>query len=306
SVQRHFQGRLINCMSNAQETYYFSPDSTLIRTSIDFFPKLPESHGLHVYTNAEVGLWFGEFMHPDWDMFQSGHEWGAYHAAARAVSGGPIYVSDKPGVHDAAVLARLVCSDGSVLRCDLPGRPTLDVLFSDPTRDDVLFKVWNRVGDAGVVGVFNARVGSNAEPGPELSGETGPDDVPGLTAASFACFRYGSQTLERIAPGERRRVVLGERGYEIFTFVPIERDFAAIGLGGMLNASGAVRGVTWSDERTVTVALADGGVFVAYAGRRPVSALVAGVAIDFDYGEQSAALRVELPRRGRCDVTLQF
>ena len=27
-------------------------------------------------TNAMVGMWFGQFVHPDWDMFQSGHAMG--------------------------------------------------------------------------------------------------------------------------------------------------------------------------------------------------------------------------------------
>ncbi|MGD1084853.1 MAG: Sip1-related alpha-galactosidase, partial [Verrucomicrobiota bacterium] len=45
SVAKHFQGRLINCMANSMETYYESPRSTLMRTSIDFWPDKPESHG---------------------------------------------------------------------------------------------------------------------------------------------------------------------------------------------------------------------------------------------------------------------
>jgi raffinose synthase len=306
SVQKHFSGRLINCMSNAQETFYASPESTLLRTSIDFFPALLASHGAHLYANAQVGLWFGEFMQPDWDMFQSGHAWGAYHAAGRAVSGGPVYVSDKPGVHDADVLKRLVCSDGSVLRCDHPGRPTLDTLFFDPTRDDVLLKIWNRAGDAGVVGVFNARVGADGAPGPELSGEAGPEDVPGLLGAAFAGWRHSAQTLERYAPTDRRTLVLGERGYEVFSFVPIERDFAAVGLAQLLNAHGAVRAVAWSDEHSVTVTLADGGVFVAYSAKRPVGVEVIGALVAFDYDAATCALRVTLPLRGTFDVTVRF
>ncbi|KAG0482086.1 hypothetical protein HPP92_010170 [Vanilla planifolia] len=57
-----------------------------------------------------------------------------YHAAARAVGGGPIYVSDKPGNHDFDLLRKLVLPDGSVLRAMLPGRPTRDSLFNDPAR----------------------------------------------------------------------------------------------------------------------------------------------------------------------------
>jgi raffinose synthase len=306
SVTKHFGGTLINCMSNAQETFYASPDSTLLRTSMDFLPNRPESHGAHLYANAQVGLWFGEFMVPDWDMFQSSHAWGAYHAAGRAVSGGPVYVSDKPEAHDAEVVARLVCSDGSVLRCDAPGRPTLDVLFSDPTREDVLLKIWNRVGAAGVVGVFNARAGRADAPCPVLSGDVGPDDVVGIKGDAFASFRHSTQTLERVAMHERKRLSLGERAYEIFSFVPIEHDFAAIGLGNMLNAHGAVRSLAWDGERAVTVTLADGGALVAYSARRPRAVEASGNKADFEYEAKTGALRVSMPLRGRTDVTIRF
>lgn len=43
--------------------------------------------------------------------------------------------SDKPGEHDFEVLKKLVLPDGSVLRAQLPGRPTRDCLFADPARD---------------------------------------------------------------------------------------------------------------------------------------------------------------------------
>ena len=54
---------------------------------------------------------------------------------ARAVSGGAVYISDRPGQHDFDLLRRLVLPDGSVLRGSLPGRPTRDSLFVDPLRN---------------------------------------------------------------------------------------------------------------------------------------------------------------------------
>ena len=51
------------------------------------------------------------------------------------VSGGPVYVSDRPGKHDMDLLKRMVLPDGSVLLCAGPGRPTLDCLFADCMRD---------------------------------------------------------------------------------------------------------------------------------------------------------------------------
>ena len=43
--------------------------------------------------------------------------------------------SDKPGNHNFELLKKLVLPDGSVLRAQLPGRPTRDCLFADPARD---------------------------------------------------------------------------------------------------------------------------------------------------------------------------
>jgi len=68
-------------------------------------------------------------------MFHSKHPKAALHAAARAVSGAAVYVSDLPGAHDFALLRRMVLPDGSVLRARLPGRPTRDALFADVLRD---------------------------------------------------------------------------------------------------------------------------------------------------------------------------
>ena len=68
-------------------------------------------------------------------MFHSRHAAGLLHASARALSGGPVYVSDAPGAHDFELLQRVVLSDGRVLRAQLPARPTRDCLFSSPLHD---------------------------------------------------------------------------------------------------------------------------------------------------------------------------
>jgi len=291
SVATHFGGRLINCMSNAQETFYASEQSTLLRTSIDFFPERPETHGAHLYTNAQVALWFGEFMHPDWDMFQSGPRWGAFHAARRALSGGPVYVSDRPGEHDFGVLRRLVCTDGSVLRCDLLGRPTLDTLCVDPTREPVLLKIWNRNGKSGIVGVFHA-ASEPSEQAPNLSGTVGPGDVPGLGGCGFAAYAHGARSLGVFRAGDRRPITLGPREFEIFTFVPIERGFAAIGLADKYNSAGALRRVESRDAGTCEIVIRDAGEFFAYSEACPRRVDQAGVTIEFEYAAPTCALRI--------------
>src|ERR1017187_1795212 len=215
SVATHFGGRLINCMANAMETYYCSPRSTLVRTSIDFWPRRPESHGQHLYCNAQVGLWFGEFMQPDWDMFQSAHAMGSFHAAGRAVSGGAVYVSDATEAHDFALLRQLVLADGTILRADSVGRPTRDCLFADVTRDPVLLKIFNYSRDCAMIGVFNANYHRNEADRKTLEGTVSPSDAPDLEGEEFAAFAHQDNRVWRCKRAGREPVKLAEGKWEI-------------------------------------------------------------------------------------------
>lgn len=101
-------------------------------------------------------------------MFQTssqqpgGKGWEAFHAAARCISGGPVYITDVPSEHDVALLAQVtgVSPRGGkavVFRPSVLGR-SLDVYaaYDDPS---ALLKVGAYHGRAvqgtGIVGVFN-------------------------------------------------------------------------------------------------------------------------------------------------------
>ena len=93
---------------------------------------------------AYNSLWIGQFIYPDWDMFQTTHPAAYFHAASRAISGGPIYVSDKPGEHDFALLKQIVFPNGAIPRCANFALPTRDCLFLDPVHDGMtILKIWN-------------------------------------------------------------------------------------------------------------------------------------------------------------------
>ncbi|HEY3376745.1 MAG TPA: Sip1-related alpha-galactosidase, partial [Armatimonadota bacterium] len=190
SVQTQLLGEVINCMSCSTDMLYSALNSTVTRSSTDFMPRKPETQGLHVYTNALASYWMGEFVHPDWDMFQSAHPAGAFHAAARAISGGPVYVSDKPDAHDFALLRKLVLSDGTVLRAQEPGRLTRDCLLHDPTQEDLLLKIFTRNRYGGVVGAFNAQHHAAADAQRSLPGVVRPSDVEGLVGEDFIVYAH--------------------------------------------------------------------------------------------------------------------
>ena len=107
SVAHSFDGsRCINCMAHSSENLYSYRTTSMLRAADDFYPAEPQSHPVHLTQVAYNSVFLGEICHTDWDMFQSHHAAAPMHAAARAVGGCPIYVSDKPGQHDADLLRR--------------------------------------------------------------------------------------------------------------------------------------------------------------------------------------------------------
>jgi len=72
-----------------------------VRNSEDFFPDEPASHPWHIFCNAHTNVLTHDLnVLPDCNMFQTNRQYSAFHAAARCISGGPIYFTDKPGEHD--------------------------------------------------------------------------------------------------------------------------------------------------------------------------------------------------------------
>ena len=144
----------LNCMCHTNLLSY--RETALARASDDFWPADPASHTVHIAHCVFNSLFVGEICQPDFDMFQTRHPAATLHAVARALSGGPVYLSDKPGMHDLSIIERLVLPKGLVLRPLHHARPTRDSLFRDVCGDgESVLKVWNRNTHSSVVGVFN-------------------------------------------------------------------------------------------------------------------------------------------------------
>ncbi|XP_077237942.1 raffinose synthase family protein isoform X2 [Tasmannia lanceolata] len=266
SVAKNFADNgCIDCMSHNTDALYCSKQTAVVRASDDFFPRDPMSHTIHIASVAYNSVFLGEFMQPDWDMFHSNHPAAEFHASARAISGGPIYVSDEPGRHNFDLLKKLVLPDGSVLRPRLPGRPTKDCLFSDPTRDGVsLLKIWNMNQYTGVLGVYNCQGAAwNSIEKKNMFHQTGTEalscvvrgcDVHLLAAAATdpdwngdcVVYRHGDRELVRLPNHAAMPVSLKVLEHEIFTISPIKVlapgfSFAPLGLIDMYNAGGAIQ-----------------------------------------------------------------
>lgn len=270
SVARNFlDNGCIACMSHNTDALYCSKQTAVVRASDDFYPRDQVSHTIHIAAVAYNSVFLGEFMQPDWDMFHSLHAAAEYHASARAISGGPIYVSDAPGKHNFELLKKVVLPDGSILRARLPGRPTSDCLFSDPARDGVsLLKIWNMNKFTGVLGVYNCQgaAWSSTErkntfhqtTTEALTGTIRGRDVHLVAEAATdpnwdgncAFYCHGTGELITLPYNAALPVSLKVLEHDIFTVTPIKVlapgfSFAPLGLINMFNAGGAIEGLKY-------------------------------------------------------------
>ncbi|KAK7518982.1 raffinose synthase protein-like protein Sip1 [Phyllosticta citriasiana] len=166
SILRFFSAKAISCMSQVPQILFHSQipinkPRIMVRNSDDFFPEVPASHPWHVYCNAHNSLLTQHLnVLPDWDMFQTSHPWASFHAAARCISGGPIYITDVPGQHNIDLIHQMTAKTprGStvILRPHRIGK-TIDayVGYDEPQ----LLKIGTFVGGqgsgTGILGVFN-------------------------------------------------------------------------------------------------------------------------------------------------------
>ncbi|KAL2945023.1 putative galactinol--sucrose galactosyltransferase 1 [Bienertia sinuspersici] len=317
SIARNFPDNgIISCMSHNTDGLYSAKSTAVIRASDDFWPRDEASHTIHVASVAYNTVFLGEFMQPDWDMFQSLHPMAEYHGAARAVGGCAIYVSDKPGQHDFELLKKLVLPDGCILRAKLPGRPTIDCLFSDPARDGKsLLKIWNMNDYSGVIGVFNCQGAGwckvekrnlvhNHQPD-TISGVVRAHDVNYLNTIADAgwngdavIYSHLGGEVVYVPENECLPVTLKAKEYQVFTVVPAKQlsngtVFAPIGLTNMFNSGGAVKALQYHHSQ-VCLKVAGCGVFGAYSSVPPNMIYVDDQLIHFQYQNASRLLTFTL------------
>ncbi|PRQ28178.1 putative galactinol--sucrose galactosyltransferase [Rosa chinensis] len=300
SIATHFQDNsIICCMGQSTDSIYHSKRSAITRASDDYYPKNPTTQTLHIAAVAFNSIFLGEVFVPDWDMFYSRHEAAEFHAAARAVGGCGVYVSDKPGQHDFEILKRLVLPDGTVLRARYPGRPSRDCLFVDPVMDGKsLLKIWNLNKCNGVIGIFNCQ-GAGSWPclehivqvkaSEELSGKVSPADIEyfeevsgKLWTGDCAVYSFKQGYLSRLPKDKSVDVTLQILQCDVFTVSPIKVykqniQFAPIGLLNMYNSGGAVDSIDlFSDASSCVIHIKGRGAgsFGAYSSSKPKSCSV--------------------------------
>ena len=227
---KYFQMRAISCMSLFPHGLFYTQNNSIrpsfpVRTSDDYFPHEPDSHAWHVWTNAHNCVMMQDLnVVPDWDMFQTKHEWGEYHAAARCVSGGPIYITDEPGQYDLKVIRQIAGRTPRGKTVTL--RPSVIGKSVDPFvgfHDKSLLKVGSYHGASqtgtSIIGLFNVSKQPVAEliPISAFSGIVGTQDY---VVRAYSTGRVSKPT-NSLSSNALLALTLNTKGYEILSAFPL-------------------------------------------------------------------------------------
>lgn len=291
---------VINCMEMSLENAFNWRISNIARNSDDYLPDTPQNTKEHTYYNAYNAYWTSNFAYPDWDMFQSHDPHGAYHAIARAISGGPVYITDKPGMERAEILLPLAASDGRLLMLDEPGQVTRDILLTDVALEATALKVFGRITrtglTAGMVAAFNVNKSAQS-----VSGKLSVEDVEGLRAGGadgptpVAVYQRSSgRAILLDAKQAALPFTLNSFGYDLFTLAPVNQGVAVFGLLDKYLGPAAVLSQQSQGNR-VTVRLREAGDFGAWLERAPARVEIEGRALPPSAYNYSAGL-LRIPR----------
>lgn len=251
---------VLNCMAQQPENAFNWIKSTVSRNCVDYIvPHKKSRNKLHLYFNAYNALFMSQVVWPDWDMFQSHDPWALQQAIARAVSGGPVYITDEPGKTVASIVKPLSFSDGSLPLPDHPALPTEDVLMRDPYNEPVPLKIFTRVtmdgiGTYGVAAAFNVNRGDVP-----VKGSITPSDAL-LPEGRYLIYEYFSGEIKE----ERMDYELEPMGVKLFIVAPYGSWLTPLGLRDVYIMP---RGVEYACvfEKEAALKLKEKGLLIAKA-----------------------------------------
>lgn len=256
---------LLNCIAqpniNSLQTKY----SALTRSSPDYNQKDKDKNKSNTYQSFANHLWMSQTVWGDLDMFHSHDERDVKPMAiARAISGGPVYISDEPSKIVPEVLVPFAYEDGKLLRTAAPATLLPESFFIHPFRDDHVFRVIAPMEDGvAAIALFNF-----SESGKKLSsGFTDKDYThAGELLSGGAVWKapaegllvYDREAKSVVELGEGFSTEVSEFGAKLFFLYPKAKGWVVIGRGDKYLPGAAVKIQSVSDDE-ITFTLEESG-----------------------------------------------
>lgn len=284
-------GAVINCMGMAMENILARPATAISRNSDDFFPDKQGGFAEHLLQNAYNSLYHNELYCCDWDMFWTMHKDAVKHSLLRAVSGGPVYISDRPGATDPEILKPLIYQNGEILMMDRSAKPAEDCAFSDPFTEGVL-KLHNTAsyGDkkAGGIAAYNLTDKKQL-----LS--FAPADIPDLDPAdTYRVYDYFGKKAVSLGRNEKYESTMEAGGYGWFVVLPGGKNGSCLGLMDKYAGFTAVENICES-ENTMTAVIRETGRTGWISEKKPAKVTVNGIDVTDRTEKQGNVYTADIP-----------
>ncbi len=236
AVEESFDGAIINCMGMPSECMYNRPDSAVSRCSDDFMPENREWFTKNILQCAYNGLLQGRFYVNDWDMWWTDDGQAKKNSLCRAISGGPVYVSDKLGRTNPEILKPVCLSDGKLIRPDESATPTADCITVDPRTSEKIFKVRNKIGDRGICAVFNLDKDEKS-----VTGTVSAEDV-GMQSKRIVLYDWFEGKAKLLECGEKIDLTLqNAEEYKLYWMIPyVSGGVTVVGKPDLYTGCGAI------------------------------------------------------------------
>jgi raffinose synthase len=293
SAKKYFDNAMINCMDMTADAFYNFGETPVARSVEDYFPyEEGENYNLqrgnaaaHILQGIYNNLYFGQMIFPDLDMFQSHNPNGEFHAIARAINNGPIYITDKVGEQNFNILKKLVYKDGRIIRSEHPLVPTKDCLFQ--VQDKKPFKAYSQSNGIGLLGIWNC---ADAD---LVTGDFSASDFEGVKGEKFALYENLSGEVKIIDQTTKMNVSLKRMGYKLYFLAPLKNGIAPIGLLDKYNSPATIQEFAVK-KGELRVKLYGEGVFAAVVPSNPVNVKVNGKELK-DFKFEKGLLKVNVP-----------
>ena len=266
AVDKYFGGTMINCMGCSAENIWNRPRSLVNRCSADFLPENKAWFIKHILQCTNATYYYSPLFCGDFDMFWTDDTQGQRNAVLRAMSGGPIYVSDKVNRSVAEILMPCVLSNGRILRCNCSARPTKDCLVTNPTTSNNAYNIWNVTDNSLLIASFNLSDNDS-----EVTGTVSPFEIIENTQSDvYVSYNYFEKKINLIKKGEAINFTLAnQEQFYLLSFVPLISGIAPIGLTDKY-----VSGATFSKLSSNKFLVKNGGEFAFYCEKEPISVVV--------------------------------
>ncbi|MGJ8634354.1 MAG: Sip1-related alpha-galactosidase [Luteolibacter sp.] len=256
---------LLNCIAQSNVNSLQTKYSALTRSSPDYNQSDKNKNKCNTYQSFANHLWMSQTVWGDLDMFHTHDKRDVKPMAiARAISGGPVYISDEPSKINPEVLIPFAYADGKLLRTAAPATLLPESFFIHPFRDDNIFRVVAPMEDGvAAIALFNfTESGKTLKSGFTAKDYTHAGELmskgTAWTEPAEGVLVYDREAKSAVELGNGFSAEVSDFGAKLFFLYPKTSGWAVIGRGDkyLPGAAVKIRSVT---DKEIAFSLAESG-----------------------------------------------